>query len=319
MTKVAVIAAALAAALIAGACASDGGGEADRPREAEREGKNELNVQVASYDLAAGTPTRVIVGLLTQDEEFVSYGNVDMEFFFLSKDKPSGTAQEGPTATGTFLPIPGEVADPSQPGPKAVPASKGRGVYQGEVTFDRAGFWAVQVTADLVDGGTAVGSNAFEVLEENKVPVPGERAPKTENLTLSSDAPQGAVDSRAASGKIPDPELHRTTIADSIDKGTPAVLVFSTPVFCVSRFCGPITDMVAELAADYSRKANFIHVEIWRDFQEKAVNKAAAEWLLHDQDLQEPWVFVVGGDGRIVARWDNVATRGEIEPVLKEL
>jgi peroxiredoxin len=30
-------------------------------------------------------------------------------------------------------------------------------------------------------------------------------------------------------------------------------------------------------------------------------------------------VFLIGPDGRIVARWDNVATRDEIEPLLKRL
>jgi hypothetical protein len=33
----------------------------------------------------------------------------------------------------------------------------------------------------------------------------------------------------------------------------------------------------------------------------------------------EPWVFLIGADGRIAARWDNVATREEIEPLLRDL
>jgi hypothetical protein len=87
----------------------------------------------------------------------------------------------------------------------------------------------------------------------------------------------------------------------------------------VSRFCGPVTDMVAELAAEYGDRADFIHVEIWADFQEGAVNEAAADWLLREGDLEEPWVFLIGADGRVVARWDNVATRSEIEPYLEDL
>lgn len=31
--------------------------------------------------------------------------------------------------------------------------------------------------------------------------------------------------------------------------------------------------------------------EIWRDFQEKVVNEAAADWLLREGDLREPRVF----------------------------
>jgi hypothetical protein len=95
--------------------------------------------------------------------------------------------------------------------------------------------------------------------------------------------------------------------------------VFATPVYCTSRFCGPITDMVAELAHDYADRASFVHIEIWHDFQKKDVNKSAAEWIYRDGDLTEPWVFVVGADGRIAARFDNVATRGEVEPLLESL
>ncbi|MGH9198306.1 MAG: hypothetical protein ACRD1T_21555, partial [Acidimicrobiia bacterium] len=83
--------------------------------------------------------------------------------------------------------------------------------------------------------------------------------------------------------------------------------------------CGPITDMVAELARDYRNAAEFIHVEIWRDYEDQVLNKAAADWLYRDGNLTEPWVFLIGADGRIVARWDNIATPDEIETELKKL
>ncbi|MDQ4006351.1 MAG: hypothetical protein M3135_08650, partial [Actinomycetota bacterium] len=91
------------------------------------------------------------------------------------------------------------------------------------------------------------------------------------------------------------------------------------PVYCVSKFCGPITDLVAELGDEYGDRAEFIHIEVWRNFEEQVVNRAAAEWILAEDKLQEPWVFLIGADGRIVERWDNVATREEIEPQLQDL
>lgn len=286
-----------------------------------------IEVQVASYDLAVGEQ-RFMVGLITPDQELVSYGTIQMEFAFLgTKDSPVDP-QAGPSLAAEFLPIPLEASEPEPPGPPpagpvgpvAGPASRGRGVYAAGVAFDRAGFWQVGVVADLAEGGRRTGLAAFEVFERHKVPAPGEAAPRTENLTLdSSDAPPGAIDSRAQQGEISDPELHRTTIAGALSQGRPVLAVFSTPVYCLSRFCGPITDMVSGLARDHAGRAEFIHVEIWRDFQNQEINKAAAEWLLRDGDLQEPWVFLIGGDGIIIARWDNVATRGEIEPLLGSL
>jgi peroxiredoxin len=109
------------------------------------------------------------------------------------------------------------------------------------------------------------------------------------------------------------------SIADALQQQKPLVIVFATPVFCVSQFCGPITEMIEQMQPKYADKANFIHVEIWSDFQKNAVNKAAADWLLRNGNLNEPWVFLVDRDGIIVKRWDNVATQDEVESALDAL
>jgi hypothetical protein len=284
----------------------------DRPRAGG------LVASVASYDLAAGRPTRFIVGLLTEDNLFVSGGSVGLRFFFLGETQAEGAPQLVDEATGAFLPLPGS---PTPAGPELVvgPASHGRGVYAvQEMTFERAGIYEVEVAAQM-PGGQQSARAAFQVHPEPLVPAPGETAPASENLTVK-DRPPEAVDSRAATGPIPDPQLHRSTIADAIDAGRPVLAVFSTPVYCESRFCGPVTDVVAELEADYGDRADFVHVEVWHDFAKNEVNQAAADWLLTPGgDLTEPWVFLIGENGRILARWDNVATRQEIEPWLKRL
>lgn len=309
----------LGLALTAAACATgdpaDDQGNAGGPSPVPAAG-GELVAQVASYDLSVGTADRFIVGLLTPDNRFVSGGTATFRFSFIGGGQP----EAGVEATAEFLAIPGE--DPEHEEAHAGTPAEGRGVYAAyDVPFDRAGIWQVEVTAD-VDGEPLVGTAAFQVAEEPAYPAVGDRAPRTQNLTIDDvgDAPAGAVDSRAEEGgRVPDPELHDTTIADAIRRGRPVVAVFATPVYCVSQFCGPITDMVADLEEEYADRAEFVHVEVWRDFQSNVVNRAAAEWLLHDGDLLEPWVFLVDGEGVIRARWDNVATRQEIEPFLRDL
>lgn len=303
---------AVIALLVLASCAA----EQTKPSGDGNGGAEELVVQAASYDLAVGDETRFIAGVLTPDQLFVSYGEVEMEFFYLGTEQGEGTAEKGPVATGEFLAIEG---DADRDGPIAAPASEGRGVYAADVTFDKAGFWAVQLTATL-DGEELGGRSVFEVFGKHKIPAVGEKAPLTKNRTVESDVPRAAIDSRAQGGeKIPDPELHELTIAESIRRGEPAVVVFSTPVYCVSRFCGPITDVVDGLRKEYSDRANFIHIEIWFDFQDKALNKAAAEWLYVDKDLTEPWVFLIDETGTITARWDNVVTEEEIVAELEKL
>lgn len=304
----------LVALVLLAACST----EPESSQEPQRRSE-ELIVQAANYELLAGEDSRFIAGLLTPDQLFVSFGTVDIEFFYLGTEEGEGTAEEGPTSTARFLPVEGTSESDSEQ-PQATTATEGRGVYAADVVFDRPGYWAAQVTADL-DAGPLTGEAIFEVYEDNKYPAVGEKAPRTENLTVDSDdAPSEAVDSRARDGEpVPDPELHRMTIAESIARGEPALVVFATPVYCVSRFCGPITDMAGELARDYGDRVNVIHVEIWRDFQNTVVNKGAAEWIYRNEDLTEPWIYLIDDKGKIAARWDNVATRQEIEPLLKRL
>jgi hypothetical protein len=202
--------------------------------------------------------------------------------------------------------------------------NEGRGVYEADgVTFDRAGFWTAEVTVDVQGLGTQTAEASLPVLEAPQIPAPGDRALRTENLTLDSKGvPQGAIDSRATTtGEIPDPELHEWTIARAIEQGRPALVLFATPVYCVSRFCGPVTDMVQELSHRFADRAVFIHVEIYKEFGETSVvNDAALEWLqTPDGNLTEPWLFLIGDDGVILDRWASMWSEDDVEAALRDL
>ena len=299
---------ALVLTLLLGACGSGGDG-AERAEEG-------LSAQVASYDLAVGGPQRFLVGLLTPDQRLVAYGEARLSFAFAGTREAPVEPRPGPEVAATFRPVAGQPAPPADAGPTAVEPSATVGVYAtDDARFDRPGFW--QVTAAVRLGGKERTATApFEVLERHRVPAPGDPAPRTENRRPGDPgAPATAVDSRAEDGSVPDPELHSTTVADALAAGRPAMVVVSTPVYCVSRFCGPITDAVAAVARRHGERMAFVHLEVWRDFEDKVVNEAAAEWVYRPgaADLNEPWVFVVGPDGRIVERFDNVVTDAELE------
>ncbi|HEX9530271.1 MAG TPA: hypothetical protein VF954_03965, partial [Acidimicrobiales bacterium] len=244
---------------------------------------------------------------------------VRFRFAFLDAG-PAGCRPTAP-ATAAFLAIPGTPV-PSPPPARAqlTSSASGEGVYGAPAGFDRAGNWEVEVSVDL-DGQTRTAKAAFPVLAHHAIPAVGDPAIPSDNLTVASTGvPPTAIDSRATSaGAIPEPELHRTTIAAALAAHRPIVVVLATPVFCVSRFCGPVTDMVDGLAKRYGDRAAFIHVEIYKDYSKQLINQTAMDWLLRNGDLVEPWVFVIGADGRIVARFDNVTTPGELEPVIQAL
>lgn len=284
-------------------------------------GANAMQAIVASVDLYVNAPQRVLVGLPFASGTLVSYGTVSFAFSFTGTAASPTTPRPGPTATATYVPTPG-TPDGGGSGPSVTQPSEARGLYEATgVTFDKAGFWQVEVTADVAGTGTQAAKATFSVAEQPSLPAPGQPALKTENLTIDSKGvPQAAIDSRyTTEGKIPDPELHRWTIAAAIKEHLSALVVFGTPVYCESRFCGPITDLVDGLSKRYGDRAVFIHIEIYRDFQNDVVNKAAADWLYRNNELTEPWVYLIGADGTILDRWSSLASEQEIAAELQQL
>ena len=137
------------------------------------------------------------------------------------------------------------------------------------------------------------------------------------------DSPKAAIDSMAEGGNgIPDPELHRWTIADAIAQHRPALVLFGTPAHCTSQFCGPEVTELQRLAGRFPDRAVFIHIEIWKDYENQVLNRAAADWLWPQRpngDLTEPWLFLIGADGRIVDRWSSMWSEREVETELEAL
>lgn len=276
---------------------------------------------VASTDLYVNAPQRFAVGLPFADGRLVSFGSVAFRFSYTGTPEQSIAPQPGPEATAGYVPTPG-TPDGQGSVPVITHPSEARGVFEARgVTFDAAGIWRVEVTADVRGAGIQRAQASFAVATMPSLPAPGQPALKTENLTIpAKDVPLGAIDSRAdLDGKIPDPELHRWTIARAIEGYRPALVVFATPVYCVSRFCGPVTDLVDELAKRYDDRAVFIHVEIWRDFQGQVLNKAAADWLYRNDDLTEPWLYLIGADGTILDRWGSLFAEDEVAEALRQL
>lgn len=310
-------------AIVATGCAEQQQDEPDGSAlELQKVNPNDIQAIVASYDLAADVDDQSVkIGVLTGDGQVLSYGTVSLTFSYLgSRDKPK-PAVTGPTATAAWSPIAGEEPAPPNAATELVKPSDATGIYIADaVRFDDPGFWEVEVSA-TVDGEVRKAKAALEVSESRKVIGPGQAAPPVENhITPGGDITPASIDSRATSDDpIPDPELHALTVKDALATGKPTMVVISTPVYCVSRFCGPITDSVQRLAGKYGDRMQFIHIEVWRDFQAKQMNKAAAEWIYPPgaEDVFEPWVFVVDDQGVIVERLDNAVSDAHLEAAIQ--
>lgn len=275
-----------------------------------------LNALVASFDVAAETPQRFVVGLVTDDQEVVAHGRARLRFSYLGDRGEEPIPVPGVWAT--WQPVPGTAEDAEN----KPSISDVNGVYVvRDVNFDRPGFWQVDVEIE-VDGEQLTADAAFEVLPEHRYLAPGDRAPRTvQNLATGADNPR-AVDSRAGDGApFPDLALHGVTIAGAIASGRPTMVVVSTPIYCVSRFCGPITEAVEELAVKFGDRMHFVHLEVWRDFDARELNPAAAEWIkpVGAEDATEPWVWVLDGRGTVVERFDNIASEQELSDAVRSV
>ena len=150
------------------------------------------------------------------------------------------------------------------------------------------------------------------VAARDSVPSVGEAAPRSETPTIAST---GGDLSTLTTRTPPDESLLRHSVAESLRANVPFVVTFSTPKYCQSRTCGPVVDVVEEVARRFEgQSARFIHVEVYEGNDPAGgYNRWMREWGLET----EPWTFVVGGDARIVERFEGVVSVLELEAVVQ--
>lgn len=181
------------------------------------------------------------------------------------------------------------------------------GVYVGHANLDKAGNWGVEATVTQPGHAPETQRLGFEVLAKDPSPGVGDDAPRTKNLTLQD---VNGDRTKLSSADYDDSILHRISIADAVTNGKPTVILFATPRFCTSRTCGPSHQVVMSLAQNYADRVNFIHIEIYKNFDTFEPADAMTEWNLKT----EPWLFFVNAQGKIVEKFEGGITSKEIVP-----
>ena len=185
-----------------------------------------------------------------------------------------------------------------------------------QARFDTSGIWIARFDVTTADGKRPTsGELAFQVLEAPVALGVGQRVPETRNLTVHDVDSIEEIDSR-----VPPDDMHDMSVAQALEDGKPFVVVWSTPMYCISVMCGPVTDQVIALQPRYRDRVNFIHIEPWdlktaRNEGRLVPTPEFVEWSLPS----EPWVYVVGEDGRVVARFEGLVTSGEIEGAIQKV
>ncbi len=191
------------------------------------------------------------------------------------------------------------------------------GSYVARVNFDLPGNWGVELSGDIQGKQFGPIRFRFDMLEKgvDKVPAIGDPAPRSKQLTLRDVKDISEIDTT----NPPNPGMHNMTLAEALDTGKPIVLAFTTPAFCTSRTCGPVTDkVVVPLFQKYGDRAIFIHIEPYdlnlaRTTGQLQPVPAMIEWGLPT----EPWVFVIDKQGRVLGKFEGIMGIDEVEAVLQ--
>lgn len=184
------------------------------------------------------------------------------------------------------------------------------GLYVSKVQFERAGVWQLSASHQ----GAELGSTLYQVVESSPVPQPGDPAPASDTLTATDTSEPSSISTDLNF----DPSLYRLSIADAVGNGSPTLIAFSTPGFCLTLLCGPTLDFVKGAAAGRDG-LDVVHVEPF-DLELAPTGllepiPAMTEWGL----ATEPWVFVVDSDGNVTHSFEGIVGQAEIEKALDQL
>ena len=191
---------------------------------------------------------------------------------------------------------------------------EGKGLYVAHLSFDHAGQWIAEITAQRPDGEHGVMRLPFTVTVNAVVPAPGQPAPLSHNPTARDVSDVSTIDS----GQPPD-DMHQLSVAEAIAQHRPTLVGFATPAFCTSQTCGPLIHALQSLEPAYRSRLTFIHIEIWRDFKPDPSKRQLTPQLLEWRLQTDPWVFLIDSKGVIRTRFEGVADADELRAAIDQL
>jgi hypothetical protein len=269
--------------------------------------------EVANSVGSAGPELGMATSVFTPGDNRVAFGMIDPQSGFVY----------GKTAL-YVAPKPNAKAEGPYPAPADVLMTEGRyrskqaateadpfaAVYAAQVPFKKPGKYSIlAVTKDGAKTVAAPGQVNVVTKAGDRIPEVGERMPKLQTDTKASARGDiASIDTRQ-----PPDDMHDKSVADVVGK-KPLALIIATPQLCQSRVCGPVVDVGEQLKSRYGKQVEFIHQEVYKNNDPKQGLRRPLEQL---NLATEPWLFVVGKDGRITARLEGSFGISAFEKALK--
>src|SRR5579859_7806304 len=132
-------------------------------------------------------------------------------------------------------------------------------IYGAELPLHRAGTFAV-LTLTRTAHGLIGAPGEVAVAQSSPIPDVGQRPPD-----IATDTPSSVHgDLSLLTTRVPPDDMHALSFNQVLGR-RPIALLFSTPQLCVSRVCGPVTDIAVSLEPEFSQRIVFIHEEVYVD------------------------------------------------------
>jgi len=186
-----------------------------------------------------------------------------------------------------------------------------RSIYVADLPFPSSGGYTVTAVAELDNQLIATPPTQVMVNDRSEVPEPGDRAIRVHTPTRESVG----GDIEKIETRIPPDSMHEVDLADALDSGRPALLLFATPALCESRVCGPVTDVAEQVKSEYGDRMDFIHMEIYVDNDlEKGPRPQFRAWHL----TKEPIAFAINRRGIVAERLEGAFSVRELRAAVRK-
>jgi hypothetical protein len=258
-------------------------------------------IGLAAETFVTGKDTRVPFGVIGDDGRFL-YGPTAI---YIARGP--GAKAKGPYAAPADVLVTKPAYRSQQAATEADPFAA---VYAADVPVAKPGTYAVLAVTDTGDGLATTGTQIqVKAPKDDDIPAPGDPAPRVKTDTIDSvGGNEDLLDTRR-----PPSDMHEDSFDQVVGK-KPVALLFATPQLCQSRVCGPVVDVALQLRERYGDRIEFIHQEVYED---NDLEKGLREPLRAFNLRTEPWLFVVGADGRITARLEGSFGLNAVEKALK--
>jgi hypothetical protein len=110
--------------------------------------------------------------------------------------------------------------------------------------------------------------------------------------------------------------LHEVTAAQALTEGRPMAFLVATPAFCQISVCGPVLDVLVDVATGHP-DVRALHAEVYAHPKQDLNTFAPTPLAL--KMFTEPVLFLVGSDGTVTKRLDTIFDKTELDQALSAL